>query len=754
MLRNIKKPLFLKIIVTLVVVIFIIIIPTYKFAMESEINLGDINGDGSINITDLLFMLRHIAAKKSNKNEEWILTEEKIKAADIIKNNEIDTSDVLALLRYMAASKSAKVAREHEEWLKLDEIGQNQEIDERVETEKTQGETENIVKVDNIESKTENVVEVDNIEPKVEKIEVISETGDYKTGDEIQIKVTFNEKVYGGKDKIELTSATAPILNIRFGESNIRHLTAKQINSEEMSLIYKYTIVSDDKGDLKVDIVKAFDGTKTIYDQYGNAAMLIAGKELTGNKITANSVLSQISLDKKEITLDLNGTKTATIKASVTPSGTDLTWESSNSGVATIDKTTGTVTAVAVGQANIVVKAADGVVATCKVTVKNSFVKVTSVDLNKVNLSLKENAGERLTATIQPSNATNQTITWSSSNTKVATVDNSGFVTAKKEGTTTIVAKSVDGPTRMCKVTVKKLPTTVKYKAITLKSSPTTKSLETGKLGANSAYTTAQGFCRAKGTDGNWYYICAVIKSSKYSDRDTASTYLYILDSNYKVKAIIADFCYGHANGLTYDSDAQKIYVCASDMKGTSDKMVVIDNKIITKAIKKVSSSSKKIITTKNFSKDYVKTVKYEGKTSIWSITYDANSKILYGSTKNNLYKISIEKNIAKLEKVFAISSISGQSVAGTNAGLTVVDGYFMFGRYYVDGFKGTGAKNTIDVFKKDGTYVGTYVFKSGKMKSHEIESLQLLKDKKLAIYYNGGKTNYIHIVDFSKDSW
>ena len=47
--------------------------------------------------------------------------------------------------------------------------------------------------------------------PKVEKIEPVSESGEYKTGDQIEIKVTFDEKVYTAKNKIALLKETAPI---------------------------------------------------------------------------------------------------------------------------------------------------------------------------------------------------------------------------------------------------------------------------------------------------------------------------------------------------------------------------------------------------------------------------------------------------------------------------------------------------------------------------------------------------------------
>ena len=64
-------------------------------------------------------------------------------------------------------------------------------------------------------------------------------------------------------------------------------------------------------------------------------------------------------------------------------------------------------------------------------------------------------ATETLIATVSPANATNKSVTWSSSNTSVATVSSNGLVTAVSPGTTTITVRTEDGKkTAICKVTV------------------------------------------------------------------------------------------------------------------------------------------------------------------------------------------------------------------------------------------------------------------------------------------------------------
>ncbi len=82
-------------------------------------------------------------------------------------------------------------------------------------------------------------------------------------------------------------------------------------------------------------------------------------------------------------------------------------------------------------------------------------ISVTGVELNKTNTSIEIDNTEQLTATISPSNATNTNVVWTSSDTNVATVSNSGLVTAIDEGTTTITVTTRDGSfTASCVVTV------------------------------------------------------------------------------------------------------------------------------------------------------------------------------------------------------------------------------------------------------------------------------------------------------------
>lgn len=82
------------------------------------------------------------------------------------------------------------------------------------------------------------------------------------------------------------------------------------------------------------------------------------------------------------------------------------------------------------------------------------MIQAESITLDKTEVSLKPNATAKLTATVAPSNAADISVTWSSSDTTVATVTSTGSVKAVKNGTAVITAKTENGLTAQCTVTV------------------------------------------------------------------------------------------------------------------------------------------------------------------------------------------------------------------------------------------------------------------------------------------------------------
>jgi hypothetical protein len=149
-----------------------------------------------------------------------------------------------------------------------------------------------------------------------------------------------------------------------------------------------------------------------------------------------------------------------TLTAKFTPSTVShvVTWSSANEGIATVDAETGVVTGVSAGEVAITATSTEdpSLTGSYTVTVVSSTIAVTGVTLDKHALNLKMLNNATLAYTISPANATIRTVTWSSADENIATVDaTTGKITPVSVGTTTITVKTQDGElTDGCQVTV------------------------------------------------------------------------------------------------------------------------------------------------------------------------------------------------------------------------------------------------------------------------------------------------------------
>ena len=179
---------------------------------------------------------------------------------------------------------------------------------------------------------------------------------------------------------------------------------------------------------------------------------------VTESKVIPHTILKVKSIKLSKTAAAVFKWKAVQLKATVAPAdatSTAVTWKSSNTKVATVTST-GKVVGKGKGTATITCTAKDGsgVKAACKVTVKQPVTKIT---LNKSSFSIVKGKTFALKATVAPAAANNRTVTWKSSNTKVATVTSAGKVTAKGKGTATIIctAKDGSGVKATCRITVK-----------------------------------------------------------------------------------------------------------------------------------------------------------------------------------------------------------------------------------------------------------------------------------------------------------
>ena len=193
----------------------------------------------------------------------------------------------------------------------------------------------------------------------------------------------------------------------------------------------------------------------------GTAVITVtAGNVKAACKITVPQLIDWIEFDEDEI--ELKAGQTYQLKPYISPSDATnkkLKYTSSDTKVAEVSAS-GLVTAKSEGEAKIRAAATDGSdeYAVCYVTVTGKA-KVTGITLDRTSAEVKR--GEKLTlnVTVSPSYASNKKVVWKSANTKIATVDANGSVTAKAPGRTKITVTSVENSSYQASCTV-----TVPYK--------------------------------------------------------------------------------------------------------------------------------------------------------------------------------------------------------------------------------------------------------------------------------------------------
>ena len=152
---------------------------------------------------------------------------------------------------------------------------------------------------------------------------------------------------------------------------------------------------------------------------------------------------TEIRLNYSKLVLDKNSSNIPKLEATILPETTyvndSIAWDSSNKNIVTVEN--GNLTLTGNGEAQITAKTENGLTATCDVTVQTS---ITSIAVSSTSKKMEVNQTAQLTATVTPADATEK-VQWTSSNTDVATVNDTGLVTAKTSGTVTITVKNANG---------------------------------------------------------------------------------------------------------------------------------------------------------------------------------------------------------------------------------------------------------------------------------------------------------------------
>lgn len=195
----------------------------------------------------------------------------------------------------------------------------------------------------------------------------------------------------------------------------------------------------------------SYPSKMTVYGVAGSYAETFANEQ--GMKFVNKEVnAEEVTLSQSE--LKLNKGDKGKLVMTVTPADftDEVTWKSSDPDVVTVDDS-GQISAKSVGEATVKVQVGN-VSASCSVTVVQP---VTSISLDKKSLEMDALDTYQLTARVSPSDAADKSVRWSSSDEKIASVDENGLVTALKKGNATITVEAQDGSgvSSTCSVTVK-----------------------------------------------------------------------------------------------------------------------------------------------------------------------------------------------------------------------------------------------------------------------------------------------------------
>ena len=223
----------------------------------------------------------------------------------------------------------------------------------------------------------------------------------------------------------------------------------------------KYEYISDNTS---VAII-SYGRVKGVAEGTANITVSVVDSNYKPEQVTLQVTVSEKKIEITEVLLNkdaetLTEGDTITLSAEVLPYDTtyskNVSWSSSNEAVATVSAD-GTVTAKSAGIAIITATSENGMTASCTITVEKKLIPITEVYLDKSSATLTEGDTATLTATVLPENTTySKDVSWSSSNSAVATVDANGTVTAKSAGTAVITATTENGKTASCTVTVNK----------------------------------------------------------------------------------------------------------------------------------------------------------------------------------------------------------------------------------------------------------------------------------------------------------
>lgn len=435
----------------------------------------------------------------------------------------------------------------------------------------------------------------------------------------------------------------------------------------------------------------------------GNAIITITtkdGKYTKSCTVTVSQYASAIKLDVTELTLNVGETYSAIVTTTPSSSSDTFTWETSNANVATVSAT-GKITAKAEGTAIIIVKSNKGLTAFCNVKVQQ---QASGIELNYDKKTVTVTNTFTLKATVLPVNASNQKVTFVSSDTSVATVTAKGKVKGIKGGTAIITVTSVDGEFKAtCVVTVKELITSItmtkSYKlgkgktyqlvpkvktnsATTTKlqwSSSNTKVAKVDKNGNVKAVSYGKATITVKATDGSGAKATCVIQVIRpVTSISMNKAVLSLIEGQSKKLTATVKPSNATYKNVTWTSSDESIAIVDSKGKVTAISVGSVVIKATAKdgtkkSAKCVVTVSKKVASTSiTVANQSLVMVKGESKT-VQTVMSPANTTDGYKWSSDNNAVATVDKSSGRIvAKAIGTATITVMTDSGKTARITV----------------------------------------------------------------------------------
>ena len=332
--------------------------------------------------------------------------------------------------------------------------------------------------------------------------------------DDWLVRITDNSKVTLDKNSITLSRGESFTLNATASNPEYAGKYNWSSSNTDVAYIVGYGTSKSEK-------------ISTLYS--GNATITV--KLDNGNSATCYVTVKDVDVKSASITPTYQTLKvgeTTSLSLSVSPSDAKITsksWISKNTNIATVDSY-GTVTAVSSGTTEIYCVVNGNVTSnSCEVTVKEPIAP-TDITVSPTVMYINKGETRKLNYSLTPYDATT-TVTWSSDNTSIATVNSNGEVKGINKGVTTIYATTENGKTASCEVTVN----TIEATSISLPVSQTLKVGETVTLTYNMSPSNATNSVTWKSADTS---IATVSSSGVVTGKKEGSTNITVTTDNGK----------------------------------------------------------------------------------------------------------------------------------------------------------------------------------------------------------------------------